>query len=109
MRRFVPLVAGVLVGISCGGERVVDRPKTVEIAIQDIAFAVPTASAKVGDTVEWINKDVIAHTATAKDRAWDVVIAPNEKGRLVAERPGTVDYYCTYHPNMTAKLVIEPR
>jgi hypothetical protein len=29
-----------------------------------------------GDTVEWINKDVFAHTATAGNGDWDVTMPP---------------------------------
>ena len=38
---------------------------------------IPTVtSAKVGDTIEWINKDTLAHTAIAKNDDWNITIAP---------------------------------
>ena len=36
------------------------------------------ASAKIGDTIEWINKDVFAHPATARNGDRDVTL-PLEK------------------------------
>jgi plastocyanin len=47
-------------------------------------------SAHVGDTIEWVNADIVAHTATARRRA-----------------VGTADYYCKFHPNMTGQILID--
>ena len=66
------------------------------------------ASAKVGDTIEWINKDVFAHTATARSGDFDVTIAPKKTETLVLKKAGTVDYYCRFHPNMKATLIVAP-
>ena len=38
------------------------------------------ASAKIGDTIEWINKDVLAHLATARNGDWDVTLPPEKTG-----------------------------
>jgi plastocyanin len=66
------------------------------------------ASAKVGDTVEWINKDALVHTATARNGDFDVTLPPNKTVSSVLKKPGTVDYYCRFHPNMKATLKIDP-
>ena len=81
----------------------------VQITISGIAFAEVKQALTVGDTIEWINKDVVAHTATARNKDWRVVIAANEKARLVVKKPGTVDYFCEYHPNMTGRLMIREK
>ncbi|HEX5211179.1 MAG TPA: cupredoxin family copper-binding protein [Pseudolabrys sp.] len=81
---------------------------TIQITIQNLVNMPAEASAKVGDTVEWINKDVLAHTATAKNGDWDVMIGPNKTGRVVLKKAGTVDYYCKFHPNMTGRLIVAP-
>ena len=81
---------------------------TIQITIQKLVNVPAEANAKVGDTVEWINKDVLAHTATARNGDWDVMIGPNKTGRVVLKKAGTVDYYCKFHPNMTGRLIIAP-
>ena len=81
---------------------------TIQITIQNLVNVPAEANAKVGDTVEWINKDVLAHTATARNGDWDVMIGPNKTGRVVLKKAGTVDYYCKFHPNMTGRLIIAP-
>ncbi len=65
-------------------------------------------TAKVGDTIEWINKDALAHSATAKNHDWDVLIGPNKTARLVVKKAGAVDYYCKFHPNMTGRVTVTP-
>jgi plastocyanin len=81
---------------------------TIQITIQNLVNVPAEANAKVVDTVEWINQDVLAHTATARNGDWDVMIGPNKTGRVVLKKAGTVDYYCKFHPNMTGRLIIAP-
>lgn len=78
----------------------------IQITIDKLVYAPAEVSAKVGDTIEWVNKDVIAHTATAKTGAWDVMIGPNKTVRMVLSRPGEVDYYCKFHPNMKGHVTV---
>ena len=80
----------------------------IQITIDKLVYAPAEISAKVGDTIKWINKDILAHTATAKNGDWDVMIGPNKTARLVLKKPGAVDYYCKFHPNMTGRLTVTP-
>ena len=82
--------------------------KVVQVVIDKAAFANVTETLTIGDTVEWVNKDVVDHTATAKNKDWDVVIPAGKKVRLVLTKAGAVDFYCRYHPNMKAVLTIAP-
>ena len=81
---------------------------TIQITMEDLVISPAEASAKVGDTVEWINKDIFAHTATARNGDWDVTIPPKKTVTSVLNKAGTVEYYCRFHPNMKATLVIAP-
>ena len=81
---------------------------TIEITMENLVISPAEVSAKVGDTISWINKDVFAHTATAKNGDFDVTLPPNKSATSVLKKAGTVDYYCRYHPNMKATLKIEP-
>jgi plastocyanin len=81
---------------------------TIEITMENLVISPAEVSAKVGDTINWINKDVFAHTATAKNGDFDVTLPPKKSATSVLKKAGTVDYYCRYHPNMKATLKIEP-
>jgi plastocyanin len=82
--------------------------ETIQITMENLVVSPAAATAKVGDTIEWINKDVFAHTATARNGDWDVAIPPKKTVRLVLKKAGSIEYYCRFHPNMKATLTIAP-
>jgi plastocyanin len=84
------------------------RAATIQIAMENLVIAPAEVSAKVGDTIEWINKDVFVHTATANNGDFDVNLPPKKSASFVLKKAGTVDYYCRFHPNMKATLRIAP-
>jgi plastocyanin len=81
---------------------------TIQITMENLVIAPAQVTAKVGDTIEWINKDILAHTATARNGDWDVMLPPKKNGTLVLKKAGTIEYYCRFHPNMKATLTVEP-
>jgi plastocyanin len=81
---------------------------TIQIVMQNLEILPAEVSAKVGDTIEWTNKDVFAHTATARNGDFDVTLQPNKSGSFMLKKAGNVDYYCRFHPNMKATLKIAP-
>lgn len=81
---------------------------THSIVIRNFQYLPATATVAVGDTLVWTNEDVVPHTATAADRAWDTgSIASRETGRVVVERKGRHEYVCALHPSMKAELTAE--
>jgi plastocyanin len=97
------MVAGLVSGASISA-----LAATVQISMDNLEISPAEVSAKVGDTVEWVNKDAFAHTATARNGDWDVVLPPKKSGSLVLKKAGTIDYYCRFHPNMKATLTVAP-
>jgi len=102
--RHLPAMAALLFGATA----VPAHAATIQITIDNLVFAPAEVSAKVGDTIEWINKDVFVHTATARNGDFDVSLPPKKTGSFVLKKAGTVDYYCRYHPNMKATLNVAP-
>jgi len=82
--------------------------ETIQVTIDKLVFAPTVVNAKIGDTIEWINKDALVHTATARNGDWDVNIPANQRGQIQLKKAGAVDYYCKLHPNMTGRLVVAP-
>ena len=99
----LPIVAALTLGMSVSA-----HAATIQISMQNLAIAPAEATARVGDTIEWINRDVFAHTATALNGDWDVTMPPKKTVTLVLKKAGTVDYYCRFHPNMKATLMVAP-
>jgi plastocyanin len=80
--------------------------ETIRVEVNKLIFAPIEIKAQVGDTIEWVNSDFVAHTATAKDESFDVMLEPGKAGRYTLKRGGAVDYYCRFHPNMTGRIAV---
>ena len=81
--------------------------ETVRVTIDKLVFSPQEIKAKVGDSIEWINNDIIAHTATVRGD-WDVLIPAKRNASIILKRPGDVEYYCRFHPNMKGRIVVTP-
>jgi plastocyanin len=97
------IVAALMLAISVPADAA-----TIQITMENLVISPAEASAKVGDTIEWINKDIFAHTATARNGDWDVAMPPKKTVTSVVRKAGRVEYYCRFHPNMKATLVVAP-
>ena len=84
----------------------VARADTIQVKMEKLGFVPAQISAHVGDTIEWVNSDFVAHTATARDGSWDVLIPVNAKKTVVLKTEGTIEYYCKFHPNMTGRILV---
>lgn len=78
------------------------------ITIKDFQYELP-ASVAPGATVTVINEDTAPHTVTAEnDGGFDAVAAGGETVTFTApEEPGEYPIICTYHPQMSATLVVQ--
>ena len=101
---YLPVVTALLFGAMA----VPAQAATIQITSTDLVFGPSEVPARVGDTIEWINKDVFAHTATARNGDFDVMMPPKKTVTLVLKKAGTIEYYCRFHPNMKAVLKIAP-
>ena len=81
-RSTLPIVAALTLAMSVSA-----HAATIQITMENLVIAPAQATAKVGDTIEWINKDVLAHTATARNGEWDVMLPPKKNGKNSAAGP----------------------
>lgn len=82
-------------------------PAPYNVAIKDFAFSPAVLKVPVGATVVWKNQDSAAHTATANDKTFDSGNLDNGKSfSFTFTKSGTFNYVCSYHPNMTASIVV---
>lgn len=71
-------------------------------------FYVPhEISVSVGTSVTWTNDDATIHTVTDKGGSFDSsIIAPTATWENNFETAGEFDYYCSLHPFMTGKVIV---
>ncbi|HEU4570049.1 MAG TPA: plastocyanin/azurin family copper-binding protein [Gemmatimonadales bacterium] len=98
------LLAGLLTLATASGCRPAAPAPTVHVVeISGMRFVPESLTVAVGDTVRWVDRDIVPHTATAS--GWDTgAILPGDTGSVVITAPGEVEYRCTMHPTMTARL-----
>jgi plastocyanin len=62
----------------------------------------------VGGKLTWTNRDSAPHSATDTGGTWDTgVLAKDESATLTFASAGTFDYFCSLHPDMKARLVVQ--
>jgi plastocyanin len=78
------------------------------VNIDNFVFGPQTITVPVGATVTWTNKDDIPHTSVSTDGVFkSKVLDTDEKFSYTFTRAGTYPYYCTIHPKMTGKVVVQ--
>jgi plastocyanin len=84
------------------------EPSTHVIEINNFKFQPADLTIKLGDTVEWQNKDTVAHNAAASDKTFATQkLATGASEKWVSNKKGRFPYICTLHPNMRATLTVE--
>jgi plastocyanin len=80
----------------------------VDVNIDNFVFGPQTITVPVGATVTWTNKDDIPHTSVSTDGVFkSKVLDTDEKFSYTFTKAGTYPYYCTIHPKMTGKVVVQ--
>jgi plastocyanin len=83
------------------------QAKTIHVVIENLAFKPSKIEARVGDIIEWDNRDALLHSATVKG-GFDIKLPPRKVMRQELKTVQSVKYYCRFHPNMTGSLVVKP-
>jgi len=81
-------------------------PSVHTIVIDKMKFGPAPAGVHVGDTIIWVNRDMFKHSATARDKSFNVQLPPGTSGKTVIRHSGTIPFYCIYHPGMTGSLSV---
>ena len=81
-------------------------PRTHTVVIDKMKFGPVPANLRVGDRILWVNKDMFRHTATARDKSFDVDLQPGAKGVSVVRKAGAISVICRYHPGMKVMLKV---
>jgi amicyanin len=80
----------------------------VDIKIDNFSFTPPTLTVKAGTQITWTNADDIPHNVVSEDKSFkSKVLDTDEKFTFTATKPGTYSYFCSIHPQMTGKVVVE--
>ena len=88
--------------------RALPTPATMAVAIDNFAFGPTDLTVAVGTTVTWTNRDDIPHTVVSTEKVFkSKVLDTDEKFSFTFSTPGIYPYFCSIHPKMTGKVVVQ--
>ena len=81
------------------------KSKTHTVTIEGMRFQPEVLAVAPGDTIVWVNKDLVPHTATSKAGGFDSKdIQADKSWRYTIQTTGEFAYICTFHQTMKAML-----
>jgi plastocyanin len=80
-----------------------------QVKIDNFSFAPATLTVPAGTTVTWVNQDDVPHTIVSSEGKTlkSPVLDTDEKFSFTFTKAGTYPYYCSIHPRMVAKVVVQ--
>jgi plastocyanin len=104
------MIAVLLLLVGSPSVKANDQPSTAnaEVKIDNFVFGPQTLTVPVGATVTWTNKDDIPHTVVSTDGVFKSKVRDtDEKFSYTFTKAGTYLYFCSVHPKMTGKVVVQ--
>jgi plastocyanin len=107
-----PMALAAILLIAAGNGRNVNAQQApaanAEVKIDNFSFGPATLTVAAGTTVTWTNRDDIPHTVVSDDKVFKSrVLDTDEKFSYTFSKPGTYPYFCSVHPKMTGKVVVQ--
>lgn len=98
----------LVLGLAAAAGPAARTPVTHTVTIDATSFQPARLTMRPGDRVVWVNRDLLAHTATSRAGGFDSQVIPAGKSwATTLSTTGRFDYRCVLHPAMTG--VIEVR
>ena len=79
-------------------------PRTFVVVIDKMKFGAAPETVRPGDSIVWVNRDLFRHSATARNGSFNVDLPPKARSTTLIRSPGTIAFFCKYHPGMTGVL-----
>jgi plastocyanin len=84
------------------------KPETADVKIDNFTFGPVDLTVAVGTTVTWTNRDDIPHTVVSTDKVFkSKVLDTDETFSFTFGKVGTYPYFCSIHPKMTGKVIVQ--
>lgn len=84
------------------------KPDPTQVKIDNFSFIPQTLTIRAGTKVTWINRDDVPHTIVSVDKQFkSKALDTNDQFSHTFTAPGTYSYFCSVHPHMVAKIVVQ--
>ena len=85
-----------------------EKPATTEVKIDNFSFGPATLTVPAGTSVTWTNRDDIPHTVVSTEGVFkSKVLDTDEKFTFTFSKAGNYPYFCSIHPKMTGKVIVQ--
>jgi plastocyanin len=79
-----------------------------EVRVDNFTFGPATLTVPVNSTVTWVNKDDLPHVIASDDGVFkSKALDTDDKYSYTFSKAGTYAYYCSIHPKMVGKIVVQ--
>ncbi len=104
----IAVVVLFVAGVSSVSLNAQQAPTSAEVKIDNFSFGPEAITVSAGTTVTWTNRDDIPHTVVSDDKVFkSKVLDTDEKFSYTFTKPGTYPYFCSVHPKMTGKVIVQ--
>jgi plastocyanin len=80
----------------------------MEVRVDNFTFGPETLTVPVNSTVTWVNKDDVPHVIASNDGLFkSKALDTDDKYSYTFRKAGTYPYYCSIHPKMVGKIVVQ--
>lgn len=102
------ILALALFSAAAAGTEANPKGQEAAVKIDNFSFGPQTVTVPVGTTVTWTNRDDIPHNVVSTDGVFKSKVRDtDETFSYKFEKTGTYSYFCSIHPKMTGKIVVQ--
>jgi plastocyanin len=84
------------------------KDQGMAVNVDNFTFNPATLTVSANSTVTWVNKDDIPHVITSNDGLFkSKALDTDQKYSYTFTKAGTYSYYCSIHPKMQGKIIVQ--
>ena len=101
-------LAGLVVLRPTGARSEEAKSSPTEVRVDNFSFGPETLTVPTNSTVTWVNKDDVPHVIASNDGLFkSKALDTDDKYSFTFTKAGTYPYYCSVHPKMVGKIVVQ--
>jgi plastocyanin len=84
------------------------KASPAQVSVDNFSFGPDKLTVPVNSTVTWVNKDDVPHVIASNDGLFkSKALDTDDKYSYTFTKAGTYSYYCSIHPKMVGKIVVQ--
>lgn len=101
-------LAAVLISHPTRARSEESKSASLQVNVDNFTFGPDTLTVPANSTVTWVNKDDVPHVIASSDGLFkSKALDTDDKYSYTFTKPGTYPYYCSVHPKMVGKIIVQ--